>query len=138
MTSLRSLLGLSLVLALVSCGSDSSGDVTVMRGTELAPSDMTGESGEAARYLSEAQSVLFVSDAMFSGSCAPTASAEQDDDGTVRLTIENSDEDTCTDDANPYTFLITDVPERPSRLVVAAEDSGEPIEIDLSQATSRP
>jgi hypothetical protein len=132
MTFMRSLAGLSLTAALVSCSSANGGDVTVIRGTELAPSDVTEVRGAAGTYLSESQSVLFVSEATFSGSCAPTASAEQDDDGTMRLTIENSDEDTCTDDANRYTVLVTDVGERPSRLVVTTEGSSEPIEVELS------
>ena len=72
---------------------------------------------------------------MFSGSCAPTASAEQEDSGAIELTIEASDEDSCTDDANPYTFLVTNVVARPSQLVVTGDGLNESIEIDLTEAS---
>lgn len=128
----RSLLAVGACLALASCGETGDSEVTVLRGSELAPADLTDAGSAAARYLPESHTVLFVSDPVYSGSCPPPASAERDGDGVITLTIKNSDEDTCTDDGNPYTFLVTDVSSRPSRLVVSSEAVRESVDFDLS------
>lgn len=123
------------VLAMTSCGlvgdDDSDTTVTAIRGTELAPPDLRQTEQPAAEYLPESKVLVFVSEPLYSGSCAPSGEAEQDGDGTVTLTIDDDHEGDCTADANRYTFLVQGLTEAPPRLVVE-EDGRDDIEIDVS------
>lgn len=131
----RTVLGLAVVLAVcASCAVLGEDDpeiaVTVVRGTELAPPALARAEVPAAQHVPESGVLVFVSTPLYSGSCPPTAEAEQDEDGSVRLTIDDSHEGDCTADANRETFLIQGLPETPTRLVIH-EDERDDIEIDL-------
>ena len=109
-------------------------DVTVVQGIELAPPDMRRANGPVARYLADSEVLVFASDPLYSGSCPPTAEAEEGEEGTLKLTIDDALDDSCTADANRYTFLVQGFSDTPSRLVVEGEGAAD-IEIDLNRAS---
>lgn len=132
---MRLLLGVlvwSLVLS--ACGSSDGLDVVVLRGADLevtTPGTTDPESGPFARPLTGSGGVVFVSASRYSGSCPPTAEVERDGTAYV-LTIGRSG-DECTDDANPYTFVIGPDDRAPERLVVR-EEGEDDLELDLRPA----
>ena len=120
-TDARSLVGLLLVtLTGVSCGTGGGGEdpgltTMVVKGIEVAPTDMRQAQGPVARYLGDSELILFVSTPLYSGSCPPTAEAEAAQDGTVTLSIDDSDEGLCTADASRDTFLIQGFTDTPTK-----------------------
>ena len=103
-------------------GGDPGPTVAVVRGTAVAPAGLRQGDGPPARYVADSDVVAFVSAPLFSGSCPPTAEAEQEGDGTLLLTVDSPGGE-CTADANPYTFLVQGFSGVPTRLVV--EGAGE-------------
>lgn len=116
---------------LAACSTDSADmTVTVIRGIELAPPEMQRAEKPIARYLQDSNLVVFVSAALYSGSCPPSGEAKTDDNDGLVLVIDDSSEGTCTADANGYTFLVQGFAEEPTRLTVEQSD-GDSIEFDL-------
>lgn len=126
-----------LTLTVGSCGIRGEGDdseltVTVVKGIEVVPADMGQAQVPVARYLTDSELIVFVSNPLYSGSCPPNAEAEAREDGTATLSIDDGNEGTCTADAIRYSFLVQAFSDTPTHLVVL-EEGEEDVELDLSE-----
>lgn len=121
------------VVLVLGCGSTDTASsdlsVTVHSGISEASKVMSVGDLPDAVWLADLGRVVFVSDAAYSSSCPPTAEAQVDGDH-VTLLVGPAESTNCTSDASRVTFIIDDVSDRPTRLVVR-EDGVEDLTLDL-------
>jgi hypothetical protein len=96
------------------------------------PRELAAATVPVARYYADSGSVVYLSNLLYSGSCPPEGHAEQEGE-TVTLTVERGDAhgESCTSDAQGYTFTISDLDGEATVLVVL-EDGQDDLRLGLA------
>lgn len=106
-------------------GADEAGHVTVYTGPDEAVKVMTVHDSPSAVWLADREAIVYVSDALYSSSCPPTAEVAASNGEPVVLVVGPPESSNCTDDAVRDTFIIEGLAERPASLVVREDGQDE-------------